>query len=91
MDGRAILKTLEDAAAPLSMPLNVENLERIAPAVLIVGGFDPLRDKCKTQGDRLNGAGAATEFRCDHTTIHGFMSCPSALKFGRTALRDRAA
>ncbi len=85
------LNNSKDAASPLATPLNVENLNGLAPALVIVGGFDPLRDECKAFADRLTDAGTPAEFRCYHTTIHGFMSYSGALKIGRTGLHDTAA
>ena len=85
------LKDKEDATSPLATPLNVKNLDGLAPALVLVGGFDPLRDECKAYADRLSAAGVATNFRCYHTTIHGFMSYSGALKIGRKGLSDTAA
>lgn len=85
------LESMEDAASPLATPLNIENLDGLAPALLVVGGFDPLRDECKAYADRLSAVGVTTDFRCYHTTIHGFMSYSGALRVGRKGLADTAA
>ncbi len=85
------LDNTNDITSPLSTPLNVENLQGVAPALISVGGFDPLRDESKSYADRLERAGVHADFRCYTTTFHGFVSYSGALKVGRTGLRDTAA
>lgn len=85
------LESVTDAASPIATPLNVDSLNGLASALVVVGGFDPLRDECKAYADRLSANGVSTDFRCYHTTIHGFMSYSGALKVGRKGLLDTAA
>ncbi len=84
------LETPDDALSPHATPLNQQNFEKLAPALIIVGGFDPLRDECKSYADRLNAAGVPAEFRCYHTTFHGFLSYSGAMPIGRKGLSDTA-
>ncbi len=84
------LENEADARSPKATPLLAKNLHLLAPALVIVGGFDPLRDECKAYADRLSASNVKTEFRCYPTTIHGFMSYSGALDVGRTGLNDTA-
>lgn len=81
----------DEALSPAATPLNEETLEKLAPALVVVGGFDPLRDECKAYADRLSAADVRAEFRCYHTTFHGFLSYSGALSTGRAGLKETVA
>jgi acetyl esterase len=53
-------------------PVLCEDLDDLAPAVVITAGFDPLRDDGAAYAGRLAGAGVAVEYRCYDDMVHGF-------------------
>ena len=55
-------------------PLLAESLSGLPPAIVITGGFDPLRDAGEAYADRLRASGVAVAFREYPDLIHGFMS-----------------
>jgi acetyl esterase len=63
-----------DLADPSLSPLYVpaETLARVAPAHVIVAGYDPLRDEGRAFAEKLMTAGVYTELAEYPTMIHGF-------------------
>lgn len=68
-------------------PILAQNLDHLAPALIITAGFDPLVDEGKAYADRLQAAGVAVEYRCYEGMIHGFVTMAGALQQGEEALR----
>jgi acetyl esterase len=54
-------------------PLLASDLGRLAPALVVTAGFDPLRDDGVAYADALVAAGVDVEYRCYDDQIHGFM------------------
>jgi acetyl esterase len=53
-------------------PALCEDLDGLAPAVVVTAGFDPLRDEGTAYAAALAGAGVAVEYRCYDDMVHGF-------------------
>ena len=53
-------------------PVLSEDLDGLAPAVVVTAGFDPLRDDGAAYAGALAGAGVAVEYRCYDDMVHGF-------------------
>ena len=53
----------DGAQDPRASPLLAENLEGVAPACVVVSGFDPLRDEGIAYARRLEQAGVPTRLR----------------------------
>ena len=51
-----------------------EDLDGLAPAVVVTAGFDPLRDEGAAYAGALAGARVAVEYRCYDDMVHGFFS-----------------
>jgi acetyl esterase/lipase len=63
-----------DAADPRVSPLLAESLSGLAPALIAVGGFDPLRDEGESYAAALRAAGTAVDLRYLGSLTHGFAS-----------------
>jgi acetyl esterase len=61
-----------DAADPRVSPLLAESLSGLAPALIAVAGFDPLRDEGESYATALRAAGTAVDLRCMGSLTHGF-------------------
>jgi acetyl esterase/lipase len=63
-----------DPADPRVSPLLAESLSGLAPALIAVGGFDPLRDEGESYGAALRAAGVAVDLRYMGSLTHGFVN-----------------
>jgi acetyl esterase len=68
-----------DRNDPRVSPLVAEDLNGVAPAMVVTAGFDPLRDEGEAYAARLSEAGVPTLQRRYPGYVHGFAS---ALAFG---------
>lgn len=62
------------AADPLVSPLLAESLSGLPPALMAVGGFDPLRDEGESYAAALRAAGVEVDLRYLGSLTHGFVS-----------------
>src|SRR5205085_11822172 len=62
----------DDASDPGVSPLHASDLEHTAPAVVVTGGQDPLRDEGERYVDRLHAAGVPAVLRRWDNEVHGF-------------------
>jgi acetyl esterase len=53
-------------------PILCDDLDGLAPAVVVTAGFDPLRDDGTGYAEALADAGVAVEYRCYDDMVHGF-------------------
>ena len=61
-----------DKADPRVSPLLAESLSGLAPALIAVAGFDPLRDEGESYASALRAAGTAVDLRSMGSLTHGF-------------------
>jgi acetyl esterase len=63
-----------DPAEPRMSPLLAESLSGLAPALIAIAGFDPLRDEGQRYAMALQAAGTAVDLRYMGSLTHGFAS-----------------
>lgn len=63
-----------DPTDPRLSPLLAESLSGLAPALIAVGGFDPLRDEGEAYAAALQAAGTAVDLRYLGSLTHGFVN-----------------
>jgi acetyl esterase len=61
-----------DEADPRVAPLLAEDLAGLPPALLLTGGFDPLRDEGNQYAAKLAAAGVPVDHRQYGSLVHGF-------------------
>lgn len=61
-----------DPADPRVSPLLAESLSGLAPALIAVAGFDPLRDEGESYAAALEAAGTPVDLRSMGSLTHGF-------------------
>ena len=81
---------------PVVSPLLADDLSGLAPALVLTGGFDPLRDEGVAYAEALRAAGVAVDLRQAGALIHGFANmfpigggCAAAVADMISALRTR--
>jgi len=66
-------------AQPPAIPMEVEDLSDLPPAMVVVAEFDPLRDEGLAYAQRLIEAGVPAQTHLVEGTIHGFWWLDAAL------------
>ncbi|HTI77850.1 MAG TPA: alpha/beta hydrolase [Mycobacterium sp.] len=61
-----------DASDPRVSPLLADDLGGLPPALLLTGGFDPLRDEGRQYAEALRKAGVPVDHREFGSLVHGF-------------------
>jgi acetyl esterase len=79
-----------DPADPLRSPLLSPKLSDSAPVLLILAGFDPLRDEGRAYGEALQRAGVPVTTRLFPGLIHSFIHAIGASPSSRAALIESA-
>jgi acetyl esterase len=59
---------------PFAAPLQAESLGGLPPAIVVLGGCDPLRDEGRLYAGRLRDDGVEVEERCYPGQPHGFIN-----------------
>lgn len=79
-----------DRAQPDISPLHLADTRGLAPAMIVLGEFDPLRSEGMAYAVRLAEGGVPTSLRCDAQMIHGYLAAAAAIPVAAQALRDAA-
>ena len=79
-----------DKKNPLASPLQSANLRDLAPALVITGEYDPLRDEGEAYGKRLKEAGVPVTISRYNGMIHGFLSLEPLTDKGKRAREECA-
>ncbi len=77
-----------DRADQRLSPLLAGSLAGLPPAIVVTGGFDPLRDSGEAYAVRLREAGVTVEYREYPDLIHGFMSWAGLVPSAGAALDE---
>ncbi|MEM9194191.1 MAG: alpha/beta hydrolase, partial [Myxococcota bacterium] len=64
---------------PRASPLLADSFVGLPPALLVIAGFDPLRDEGEAYGDALEGAGVPIRRLTYGTLPHGFLQMAGAV------------
>ena len=67
LDGAAL-----DASDPRVSPLLTDDLTGLPPALVLTGGFDPLRDEGQQYVDAMRAAGVDVDHRHFGSLVHGW-------------------
>jgi len=62
----------------------------LPPALVVTGGFDPLRDEGETYAENMKAAGVTVELRRMPSMIHGFLNFAGAVHGADAALTEAA-
>lgn len=79
-----------DRTNPEISPLHVEQTRGLAPAMILVGECDPLRDEGLAYGLRLAQGGVPVVTRSDPSMLHGYLAAAAAVPAAAAALADAA-
>lgn len=61
-----------DPTDPAVSPLLADDLSGLPPALVLTGGFDPLRDEGRSYAEALRAAGVTVDYREEGALVHGF-------------------
>ena len=73
-----------------AVPLDAKDLSGLPPALVLVAGYDPLRDEGKAYAEKLMQAGVPVVLTEYAGMIHGFFSMSGALDAGKQAVSQVA-
>lgn len=76
-----------DTKDPMASPI-FGDLEGVAPAVILVGGFDPLRDEGVAYADTLKDAGIKTKLKVYETMPHLFLMFAGEIEDAKVAFEN---
>jgi acetyl esterase len=67
-------------------PLLAPDHRGLPPALVLTGGFDPLRDEGLQYANALSAAGVPAQYVCFERQIHGFITMGRLLEEANTAV-----
>jgi len=82
------LEAKEQSSDPYAVPLIAANTGGLPDALIIVAGFDPLRDEGIMYAEKLKQTGVDTVLVNYESMIHGFLSYLGILDQGQTAIKQ---
>lgn len=77
-----------DGRHPEASPLRAESLEGVAPALVVVCEFDPLRDEGVAYAERLREAGVPVRLSEYEGMIHGFIRMQALIDRSQDLLNE---
>lgn len=77
-----------DRNNPEISPLHVATTRGLAPAMILVGELDPLRDEGLAFARRLAEGGVPVSLRCDASMLHGYLAAAATVPAATEALSD---
>ncbi|MGW1004343.1 alpha/beta hydrolase [Streptomyces sp. NPDC002520] len=80
----------EDRADPYALPGFATSLEGLPPAVITIGGFDPLRSAVEKYAGRLRRSGVPVELQSHPTLTHGWADYYPVVPAARRAVDELA-
>ncbi len=84
------LEDQREAKDTKAAPLLSENLSKLPPALVIIAGYDPVRDEGIAYASRMKEAGVDVRLLVYEDMIHGFLSYLGILSQGKTAIGEIA-
>jgi len=87
---KTYLGGFDDPTDPRFSPGIIDNVSGLAPAYIVTGGFDPLRDEGIAYAERLAAAGVSTVHRNFPGQIHAFASLTKVIPQGNQCIREIA-
>ena len=80
------LPNVADRVHPDAAPLRASDLSRLAPAIVVIAEYDPLRDEGTSYVDALTAAGVEVSVHRYDDQPHGFFSFVNAFMTGNRAV-----
>jgi acetyl esterase len=77
-----------DVNDPRVSPLAAKDVSGVAPAYVLVAGFDPLKDEGKQYAAKLKAAGVAVDFTEFDSMIHGFLGMAGIVPQAGQAIKE---
>jgi acetyl esterase len=84
------LNTPADALDPRASPI-LGDVDGVAPAAILVGGFDPLRDEGEEYARKLEHAGISVSLKRYSSLPHPFVNVAGFIDAAKTAFNDATA
>jgi acetyl esterase/lipase len=81
---------VQAALDPRASPLLAEDLTGVAPACVVIAGFDPLRDEGIAYARRLEEAGVPTTLKVFWGMVHGFANATGVGRCSGPAMKQAA-
>jgi acetyl esterase len=81
-------RTPADRDDPRASPLRAVNLAGLPPALVLVAGFDPLRDEGCAYAEKLAAAGVRARVRNDAGMFHGYFATSGTIGVAKDAMAD---
>lgn len=81
----------EDVRHCFASPILAPDLGGLPPALVVTGGYDPLRDQGEAYARKLEAAGVRVVYHCYGGMIHGFWNMGRVLEKGRELIEEVAA
>jgi acetyl esterase len=85
------IRDARDVTDPLASPLLAQHLSGLPPALIVIAGYDPLRDEGEQYGERLREAGTAVTVRRYDDLAHGFLGLDLVVDRAREARAETIA
>jgi acetyl esterase len=86
--GSHYLPRPEDVADPRFSPLRAETLAGLPPAIVVTGGYDPLRDEGRAYAAALREAGVEVTESHNEGMVHGFAWMAGVVEHTREVYRQ---